>query len=163
MSTVDSNINSMASTVVTDIYEPLKGRDGSSGDPQNGNGNLTTPRVAVIGVGLALVAFACLAVYMHSRGVQTLISFALGIFAFATAPLFGVMTAAVWTTRGNNVSVITALVAGLIIVLLLQPYMLPRWIGIPIAWSWWWVITCPIVFGIAVAGKPGRAEGKEGV
>jgi hypothetical protein len=36
--------------------------------------------------------------------------------------------------------------------------MLPGWIGVRIAFSWWWVIVSPVCFLICAAGGPKPAK-----
>ena len=62
----------------------------------------------------------------------------------------GVFAAALFTTRGNTASVLAALIIGAVAVLLLQPYMLQKWLDLSIAWPWWWVIVTPISFAICI-------------
>ena len=168
MSSLDSAINAMASSALADLYLPWKKRGESrrgsvrktgqsapvstiSGPPSK----LKAPRLAVCLMGVLLTAIAVLAVFMHSKGNETLLSFALGVMAFANAPLLGVFSAAILTRRGNSTSVVVALLVGCSSVLLLQPYMLPKWLAIsPIAWPWWWVIVSPVSFLICILGKP---------
>ena len=106
-------------------------------------------------MGILLILFAILAVYLQSMGSKTLIDFALGVMAFANAPLLGIFSAAIFTKRGNSQSVTIALVIGCVLVLLLQPYALPRWYDLtPIAWPWWWVVVSPVSYLVCVAGNP---------
>ena len=154
MSSFDSAINAMASTAVADILLPLRAirsvNRGDAGDETRRE--LMTSRAAVVVMGAVLTGFAILAVFMQAAGGDTLINFALGVMAFALAPLLGVFAAALFTRRGNSASVFAALICGALAVLLLQPYLLQRWLDIPIAWPWWWVIVSPLSFLICVAG-----------
>jgi SSS family solute:Na+ symporter len=81
------------------------------------------------------------------------VNFALGVMAFAHAPLLGVFMAAILTRRGNTASVIAALVAGALAVLMLQPYMVQSWLDFKLAWPWWSVIVSPLSFVICILGK----------
>ena len=79
---------------------------------------------------------------------------------FSYAGLMGVCITALFTRRGNTRSVIGALAAGLLTVLLLQPYIfgpLTRALfgsELYMAWPWW----CPIGVGVSLlvclSGKP---------
>ena len=82
-----------------------------------------------------------------------MIDFAL-VMAFALAPLLGVFCAALFTRRGNTKSVYTALGFGIVAVFLLQPYMLPEFMGIKIGWTWVWVFVSPLCFLICALGAP---------
>jgi SSS family transporter len=164
MSSLDSAVNALASSAVGDIYGPLRNRfrhlgntDKSSTDA--GLVSLRISRLAVALTGILLTAFGVLAVHLQSRGNETVIGFALGIMAFANAPLFGVFSAAILTARGNSTSAIASLLAGSLTVLLLQPYMLPSVIPeLRFAWPWWWVIAAPISFAICIMGRPERRD-----
>ncbi|MCP4640768.1 MAG: sodium/solute symporter [bacterium] len=149
MSSFDSAINAMAATAVSDIYIPLFGRR----HPESDRRALHAPRAAVVLMGALLILFAIAAVFMQSKGNDTLLNFALGVMAFAHAPLLGVFAVALFTRRGNVTSVMAALATGVIAVLLLQPYMLPKLTGIAIAWPWWWVIVSPLSFVVCLVGK----------
>ncbi|HQN00262.1 MAG TPA: sodium:solute symporter, partial [Candidatus Hydrogenedentes bacterium] len=111
-------------------------------------------RMAVGLMGLLLTGFAVGAIYMQERGGQTLIDFALGIMAFALAPLLGVFCAALFTRRGNVISVYVSLGFGALAVLMLQPYMLPEIMGFRLGWTWVWVFVSPICFILCILGKP---------
>jgi Na+/proline symporter len=161
MSSFDSAINAMASTAVADLYIPwraLRHQPGSVEADESRQGpesqhQLRAPRVAVAVMGVLLTGFAILAIFLQSMGDDTLLNFALGVMAFAHAPLLGVFMAAVLTRRGNTTTVITALVVGALAVLMLQSYMLPSWLNFELAWPWWSVIVSPLSFVICVLGK----------
>ncbi|MBN2310337.1 MAG: sodium:solute symporter [Candidatus Hydrogenedentes bacterium] len=156
MSSFDSAINAMASTAVADLYMPWRAwrrraaLDAGENTPAE---SLRAPRLAVLLMAAVLTCFAILAVFMQEEGGGTLIDFALGVMAFAHAPLLGVFSAALFTRRGNTASVIGALVVGVAGVLLLQSYMLPKLFGFELAWPWWWVIVSPVSFGVCLLGK----------
>ena len=154
MSTFDSAINAMASCLVADVYVPWKSwRQGTVPNDESDMPDLAGSRLAVGIMGTLLTGFAILAIFMQEHGGDQLINFALGVMAFALAPLLGVFCAALFTRRGNVWSVYAALGIGMIAVLLLQPYMLPKWTEITIAWPWWWVIVSPLCFIICILGK----------
>ncbi len=156
MSTFDSAITAMASCLIADVYAPLQAyRSGNLS--RNGDAalpNLQQSRLAVGIMGALLTAFAIGAIIMQERGGQTLIDFALGVMAFALAPLLGVFCAALFTRRGNTKSVYAALGFGIVAVFLLQPYMLPEFVGIKIGWTWLWVFVSPLCFLICALGTP---------
>jgi len=154
MSSFDSAINAMAGTAVADVFGPWRARRHGHSHPR---GELTASRYAVVLMGALLTCFAILAVFMHQAGSETLINFALGVMAFALAPLLGVFAAAVFSRRGNTASVLAALIIGALAVLLLQPYMLQKWLDISIAWPWWWVIVSPVSLAICIVPGPAKA------
>jgi Na+/proline symporter len=165
MSTFDSAINAMASCLVADIYLPWRAwrlrRVGRAETP--GATHVAASRAAVALMGAGLTVFAVLAVHMQHSGNTRLIDFALGVMAFALAPLLGVFCAALFTRRGNGASMLLSTAAGVAMVLLLQPWMFPaaRWEW-SVGWPWHWVIVSPVCFLICIAGKPAPARGAEG-
>jgi len=162
MSTFDSAITAMASCLVADVYAPWKAWQGGTAlKDEDDMPDLAGSRLAVGIMGALLTGFAVLAIFMQEHGGDQLINFALGVMAFALAPLLGVFCAALFTRRGNAWSVYAALAFGIIAVLLLQPYMLPRWTGIAVAWPWWWVIVSPLCFVVCVLGAPRDTVEKE--
>lgn len=121
LSSLNSGLNSMSSTVVNDFYRPLR-----PGRPERHY--LRVGRVGVVGWGLVLGGFACLCVVWQRAGGQTLIDFALGVMTFSYAGLLGVFATALLTRRGTQASAIAALIAGALAVLALQPWpWLPLW------------------------------------
>jgi Na+/proline symporter len=155
MSTFDSAINAMGSCLVADIYGPWRARRRRL-DGENEEALLPTVAVSRTAVGLMgalLTAFSVGAAYLQESGGDLLINFALGVMAFALAPLLGVFCAALFTKRGNAQTVYAAFGIGIVAVLLLQPYMLPRWTGMAFAWPWVWVVVSPVCFLICILGK----------
>lgn len=171
MSSLDSAINAMASSLVADLYLPWKERcrrlrtvaekveKPKVSRTTEEDFALGASRLAVALMGLLLIGFALLAVFLYSMGDDSLISFALGVMAFTNAPLLGVLSAAIFTRRGSARSVITALVIGCLAVLFLQPYTLAVWLDFsPIAWPWLWVIVSPLSFAVAVSTSGNSEE-----
>jgi solute:Na+ symporter, SSS family len=161
MSTFDSAINAMAGSLVSDLLVPLRNArrlktpDNPLEDPIGTADDLRTPRGAVLLMGVLLTGTAVLAVGMHAAGNDdNLVNFALGVMQFALAPLLGVFCAALFTRRGNNATVLAALATGFVVVLLLQPYMVPRWTGVSIAWPWHMMLAAPASFLVCVTGRP---------
>ena len=73
---------------------------------------------------VAMFAMAVLSFYWQRHTDMPLLEFALQVMVFAYAGLLGVYFVAVFTRRGNSVSVIAGLAAGFVTVLLLQPFVL---------------------------------------
>jgi len=161
MSTFDSAINAMAGCFLADVWRPLRscwgGLAAQKDMPERAP---DVPRLLVALMGGVLLAFAVLAVFMHESSRTTLIDFALGVMAFAHAPLLGIFLAALFTDRGTARSALLAMGAGVLGVLLLQPWCFERLFGFRIAWPWWWVIVSPSVFLLTVlpAGRTGNAQ-----
>jgi Na+/proline symporter len=173
MSSFDSAITAMASSAVGDLYVPFRNyfrRRGTVGaglpadseslkaaHPAEG---IWISRAAVVLMSLLLIGFAILAVFIMDREKEssTLVDFALGVMAFANGPLLGVFSAAIFTRRGNVISVLAALAAGFLTVLLLQPYMAQKWLQFDLAWPWWTVIASFVSFCVCFAGRPAARD-----
>ena len=157
LSSFNSAINSMTSSLVSDIYLPLKKR--FRGKTENKETQLKESRFMVAFMGIVLTAFAVVTAVLQNAGGQNLVDFALGIMTFSYAGMLGVFLCAVLTKRGNVKSVISALLAGCLTVLFLQPYILGRWSDalfstpVNIAWPWWTVIGGSISFAVCCMGK----------
>ena len=167
MSSLDSAINAMASTVVADIWMPWRRRRGRSTADLEA---LRQSRWAVGVSGTLLTVFAILAAIMQSRGTQGLIAFALGVMTFAYGGLLGVFLTALLTRRGNGRSAVAALAVGFGVILLLQPWALPAlgtwlhghgwgplWLSRPLAFPWWMVIASAASFAVCAAGRAEKA------
>ncbi|MDR3218309.1 MAG: sodium:solute symporter [Dysgonamonadaceae bacterium] len=157
LSSFNSAINSMTSSLVSDIYIPLKKKFGKK--DKGAAEQLKESRIMVAIMGLVLTAFAIVAAFIQEAGDQSLVDFALGIMSFSYAGLLGVFLCAVLTKRGNVASVIAALVTGCVVVFLLQPPLLSWWSeflwGNPVrlAWPWWVVIGGSLSFLVCSVGK----------
>ena len=46
---------------------------------------------------------------------------------------------------------------GALAVLLLQPYMLQKWLDVSIAWPWWWVIVTPVSLAVCIVPASAHA------
>ena len=157
LSSFNSAINAMTSSFVVDIYMPLKKyfgyKEGSDGN------KMKESRIMAFGMGIVLTAFAIVAALMQESGGQNLVDFALGIMSFSYAGMLGVFLCATVTKRGNVTTVIMALIAGVIVVFLLQPNILAQWSAslfgnpVKIAWPWWSVIGGALSFGICCLGR----------
>ena len=157
LSSFNSAINAMASSFVADIYMPLRQRLGhaivSDGD------QMASSKKMVVLMGAVLTAFAMVTAVMQERSGLNLVDFATGVMSFSYAGMLGVFLCALFTRRGNTASVIAALLVGLLIVLLLQPYILgplsERLLGerIDIAWPWWCPVGGAVSFAVCCLGK----------
>lgn len=158
MSSFDSSANSMASSFVADLYLPLKHKQTTA----SAKHELKISRLAVIGMGAVLTLFAIVAAIMQTASGLSLIDFALGVMTFAYAGLLGVFLTGTLTKRGNETTVVAALVAGVISILLLQPFILGRLstalfgFEMELAWPWWMVVGGTISFIICALGAPDR-------
>lgn len=121
LSSVNSTLNSMSSAFVSDTYRPL--RPGLSEARY-----VSVGRLSVIAAGLFVGGFAALCVFWFQASGSSLLVFALGVMNYAYAGLLGVFLTAVFTRRGNSVSVLAALCVGFLTVLTLEPLMMKHWV-----------------------------------
>jgi solute:Na+ symporter, SSS family len=158
---LDSAINAMASSVVADLYWPLRRRLGKPVDTSHG---AKAPRLAVAATGAVLIAFAVSAVFIYDREKKTLLDFALGVMAFAYTGMLGVFLTALLTRRGNTKSVLAALVTGLLVTSLLQDSVMTWWTTLlfrkplTLASFWWMPIGTVLAFIVCVLGDPEPRE-----
>ncbi|MCA8923118.1 MAG: hypothetical protein KDD82_14985, partial [Planctomycetes bacterium] len=157
MSSLDSAVNALASSLVVDVIEPLRRRGRAArGEPAEEDRGLSAPRWAVVGAGLTLIGFAVVAAVVQQGGKTRLIDFALGVMTFALSGLLGVFCATLFTKRGNVYSLIAALIVGALAILVLQN---PEWIGwVKLSWPWWMLIASPLSFAVCCLGTPRPPE-----
>lgn len=136
MSTLDSTLNALASTTVTDFYRPYARRRSARAAERAGAGHgdsmprtsAATPdraerwvsRLAVMGWAIVLADFAFICITWQTASGKTLIDFALGVMLYAYTGLLAVFMVTLWTRRGNSVSAITALLTGFVTILTIQ-------------------------------------------
>ncbi|MBY0307776.1 MAG: hypothetical protein K2Q09_03455, partial [Phycisphaerales bacterium] len=113
---INSSLNSMASSFVTDIYRPLH-------PGRTERHYVLIGRVSTIAAGALMGAFAAVCVYWQRGSGKQLVDFALGVMTFAYAGLLGVFFCAMFTRRGTGRSAVAALIAGFLTVVLLQPFV----------------------------------------
>jgi solute:Na+ symporter, SSS family len=157
---LDSAINAMASSAVADLYWPLRARRGHAIDK-----GTKSSRVAVGLMGALLISFAigCTLLY-DPRGKRPLIDFALGVMSFAYTGMLGVFLTALLTKRGNNATVVAALLTGLIVTTLLQDAIYGWWTrhlfgtSHRLASFWWMPIGTVISFLVCASMKASPAR-----
>ena len=128
LSSLNSGVNAMASTFINDFYRPMK-------PGQSETHYLKAGRFAVVGWGLILGGFAIVCVFWQHRDGQiqeegTLLTFALTVMTFAYAGLLPVFLTTILTKRGSTASVIAALATGFVLVLLMQPILWDKPLGL---------------------------------
>jgi Na+/proline symporter len=161
---MDSAMNALASSIVADLYLPIRRRLGHSTHDEAG-GEASKITVAAVGVAMCLFAIICAIVYDPKS--KSLLDFALGVLTFAFTGMLGVFLAALLTQRGNSASVVAALVAGVLTVVLLQDSVLAWWtvrlFGTPLklAWPWWMPVGTIISFIVCVLGTPSETSAVE--
>jgi solute:Na+ symporter, SSS family len=162
---MDSAMNALASSIVADLYVPMRRRMGQDvSDVTSGEASKVT--VALVGLVLCLFAIFCAMVYNPKS--QTLLDFALGVLTFAFAGMLGVFLTALLTNRGSSGSVIAALIAGVLTVVLLQDPILGWWSGRlfhahwKLAWPWWMPIGTAVSFAVCQLGSTKRLPAANG-
>jgi Na+/proline symporter len=144
LSSTTSVLGAMASVAVEDLYRPWKIKKGKVDEKHF----IKASRFAVLFFAFALSLMALLSYFWQQYGDLSLISFALGVMAFAYTGLLGVYFAAIFTSRGNKTTVFWALFGGFATVLALQPYTF----GFGIGFSWQMVIGTVVAFFIMLLG-----------
>ena len=163
---LDSAMNALASSIVADVWEPLRKRrlprTSTDAAPAASVGSHASKWV-VAGVGAAMVGFALLCAAIYDPHTTTLLDFALGVMTFAFSGMLAVFLTALLTTRGNSLSVLAALLTGALYVGLLQDRIVAIWspwfFGHPlkIAWPWWMPLATLPAFAICAAPRGKRA------
>jgi SSS family transporter len=138
LSSSNSVLGAMASVAIEDIYKPWK----SSQEQKDESYYLQASRVAVVLFALLLSLMAMLSYYWQHYTNLPLLSFALGVMAFAYSGLIGVYSVAIFTNLGSERGVRYALIGGFVSVLLMQPYIS----GIQIGFAWQLVIGSLVSF-----------------
>ncbi|WP_423142048.1 sodium:solute symporter family transporter [Parablastomonas sp. CN1-191] len=154
---MNSELIAMAAVIVGDFYRPFAERRG----PRSEAHFVRAGRIASVVVGLALSAMAMLSYYWQHYADAALLDFVLGVMAFAYSGLLGVYAIALFTRRGNSASVIAALAAGFVTVLLFQPWIVDTF-GLPAGWrtvAFPWQLTIGTLVAAAVCAL-GRPMGK---
>ncbi len=145
LSSTNSVLGAMASIAVEDLYKPWRLKQGKVDERHF----VKASRFAVLFFAAALSVMAIISYFWQRYSDLSLISFALGVMAFAYTGLLGVYFSAIFTSRGNKNSVLWALIGGFITVGALQPYSF----GIEVAFSWQIVIGTAVAFLIVQFGR----------
>jgi solute:Na+ symporter, SSS family len=143
LSSTNSELNAMSSTLICDFYRPLA-------PGKSERHYLAAGRWGVAMWGVALGGFAMLCATWHARSEgMTLIDLALGVMTFAYSGLVGVFLTVLLTSRGNTRSVIAAFITGFVTVLALQNQ---PWLDL--AFPWHMTIATALSFTVCYAGRP---------
>lgn len=158
LTSLNSALNAMASTFVTDFYRRLApARDEAH--------YLRASRCAVVGWGGVLAGFAALCILWQTR--TTLLEFALGVMVYAYTGLLAVFACALFTRRGSTPSVLAALATGFLVTLALEPAIFDQWksaVGLDslrLAFPWRMVIATAAAFAVCLAGGGGGPRGRQ--
>jgi SSS family transporter len=145
LSSTNSVLGAMASVAVEDLYKPWRLKRGSVSELHF----VKAARFSVLGFALILSLMAMISYFWQRYSDLPLISFALGVMAFAYTGLLGVYFSAIFSKRGNKTTVFYGLIGGFSTVLMLQPYIF----GISIGFAWQIVIGTLVSFFIVLSGK----------
>ncbi len=145
LSSTNSVLGAMSSVAVEDLYKPWKLKRSNVEELHF----VKAARAGVLIFALLLSIMAMVSYFWQRYTDLPLLSFALGVMAFAYSGLLGVYFSAIFTTRGSEKTVPLALIGGFLTVLLLQPYLF----GITIDFSWQIVLGTLVSFGIMQSGK----------
>ncbi|MFH0764837.1 MAG: sodium:solute symporter, partial [Calditrichota bacterium] len=144
LSTINSGLNAMASTLLGDFYKRFK-------PDRSDRHYLRVGRLSVVLCGLILGSFALASVFwQESRPQTTLIDFALMVMVFAYSGLNAVFLTAVFTRRGSNLSVIAALIVGFLAVAIMQAKF-----AAVLAFPWQMLIGTLAALGVCLCGGSG--------
>jgi Na+/proline symporter len=138
LSSTNSVLGAMASVAVEDIYKPWKLSKGDVDEVYFVN----VSRRFVLAFAVILSTMAMISYFWQRYSDLSLISFALGVMAFAYTGLLGVFFSAIFTSRGSAKIVPYALIGGFVSVLAMQPYMF----GITIGFAYQMVIGTLVSF-----------------
>ena len=155
LSSFNSAINSMASSFVADLYLPMRKRLGKA--EISDRDQMASSRWMVGLMGILLTLFAILTCVMQQSSGLNLVDFATGVMCFAYVGMLGVFLTAIFTKRGNDASVLAALISGVAIII---PLMFQKeFFGANyIAWTWWCPIGCVITTAICMLGKAPKSN-----
>ncbi len=137
MSSTDSALNAMSSSVVIDL---------GWGDKDTSS---RTARLVNALCGVSLVATACVFVLMEGGKNEGLIPFALGVMLYAYTGLLAVFVTTLLLKRGSARSIIAALLAGAVTVGLLQFV-----IETPVSFGWRMLAGFLVALAVCVSGRP---------
>ncbi len=153
LSSSNSVLGAMSSVAIEDLYKPWKQKRTDVDEMHF----VKAGRHAVLFFAVALSAMAMVSYYWQRYTELPLLSFALGVMAFAYTGLLGVYGAAIFTKRGSARTVPLALLGGFMTVLLLQPYilgeMLETMIDLKLGFSWQILAGTLVAFGVMMMGK----------
>ena len=144
LSSSNSVLGAMSSVAIQDLYRPWKEKQGISDEMHF----VKAGRSAVLLFAVALSAMAMLSYYWQRYTELPLLSFALGVMAFAYTGLLGVFGAAIFTKRGSARTVPLALLGGFMTVLLLQPYVLGNALDFKLGFAWQILGGTVVAFGV---------------
>ncbi len=154
LSSTNSVLGAMSSVAVEDLYKPWRLKRGGVNEIHF----VKAARAGVLLFALLLSVMAMVSYYWQRYTDLPLLSFALGVMAFAYSGLLGVYFSAVFTGRGSAKSVLFGLIGGFATVLLLQPYLLGVITDFELGFAWQIVIGTLVSFAIVQLGAKSERE-----
>ncbi len=146
LSSTNSVLGAMSSVAIEDVYRPYKNKSGVAVDEMH---FVKVARALVLIFAVALALMAIVSFIVHTNSSIPLISFALGVMAYAYSGLLGVFASALFTNRGNAKLIPYALLIGFVSVLAMQGYTF----GLNVGFAWQLVIGTALSFGVMQLGK----------
>lgn len=155
VATTNSAMNAMSSVLIEDFYRPWSVRHGKQQPERH---FVRAGRVGMALMGLAMFVIAVASYYWQQYANVPLLELVLGVMAFAYAGLLGVYFCAIFTKRGSSLTVVLALAAGFVSILVLQKYVATL-LGLPplltrLAFPWQLCIGTLAAFLVCVVGSP---------
>ena len=156
---INSGLISMSSVLINDFYRPWRERRGIVVAEVH---FVAAGRLATVALGLSLFAMSILCYYWQRYSSLPLLDFVLGVMAFAYSGLLGVYFTALFTKRGSSASVIAALVAGFMTILMFQGFIVDA-LGLPaaiktIAFPWQLCLGTAVAIFVCMMGNQRRVE-----
>jgi SSS family solute:Na+ symporter len=146
MSTIASSLNASASSMIHDVWLPLREAAGHR-EPLAPAVALAITRWLTVGFGLVQVAVGIAAAAVDS----TVVSRALTIAGYSAGLMLGVFLLGVATRRVGQGAALAGAAAGLAALLAVQ-FVLPGQ-GIKVAWPWYALIGSAVTFAIGLAAS----------
>lgn len=148
---MDSAINAMASSAVTDLYGPWRARRGL---PPPG---IWADRIATLLMGVLMTGFAILCIFLFKPG-GSLFFFLFGLSTWSYSGLLGAFAAALLTRRGTAASAVAGMFLGFGVSALLEPRVAAAWCGwlglSPLDLGPYWRMAVATGLSFAVAALP---------
>ena len=145
LSSSNSVLGAMSSVAIEDLYRPWREKRETKDEKHY----IKAGRNAVLLFAISLSLMAMLSYYWQRYTELPLLSFALGVMAFAYTGLIGVFASAIFTNRGSSTTVPIALIGGFLTVLFLQPYIF----GADLGFAWQIVLGTLVSFVIMMSAK----------
>ena len=146
LSTLNSGLNSMSSVIVQDLYRPWQlQRNKVHSDSHY----VRAGQFGMMLVAIALASMACLCYFWQQHSDMPLLQFALSVMVFSYSGLLGVYFTVLFTRRGNQKSVLAALIGGFMLTLFFQPYVMA--LLLPAEWRFDLGFTWQLCIGTALS------------